>query len=293
MNMLIINLIQKNTAFLKKLFAVILYMIPACICISCTPAPEASTGFLYEYGVFLNLSPETAGYEAKLANYHTVVIDAQYFSKDEIKGLKDKDHIVYSYLNIGSIENFRNYFNEYKSLILSNYENWDEEYWIDVSDPVWKDFITDRLAPSLLEKGVDGLFIDNVDIYYQYRSEKIYNSVTDILKRLKSKSPNIIINGGDTFISRYIDEKKQPADILSGINQETVFTAIDFEKGSFRPADIETQEYFTDYLKKAQKQNIDIFLLEYTNDDKLRDEIKHYCDINGYLYYISSSIELN
>jgi len=48
-------------------------------------------------------------------------------SKDEIKGLKDKDHIVYSYLNIGSIENFRNYFNEYKSLILSNYEETDKK----------------------------------------------------------------------------------------------------------------------------------------------------------------------
>ena len=39
----------------------------------------------------------------------------------------------------------------------------EDEKWVDVSEPKWQSFILDDLAPSILDKGVDGLFIDNVD----------------------------------------------------------------------------------------------------------------------------------
>ena len=45
---------------------------------------------------------------------------------------------VYTYLNVGSLEDFRDYYKEYEHLTIGAYENWDEEKWIDVSDKDWQ-----------------------------------------------------------------------------------------------------------------------------------------------------------
>ena len=73
----------------------------------------------------------------KLKNYETVVIDAQYFSKKDIRKLHAGGTKVYSYLNIGSIENFRSYYKTYEHLAIGDYENWEEEKWVNVADNLW------------------------------------------------------------------------------------------------------------------------------------------------------------
>ena len=57
-----------------------------------------------DYGVFLSLDASDMD---KIEGYQTLVIDAQYFSKEDIMHLKEQGSTVYSYLNVGSIENFR------------------------------------------------------------------------------------------------------------------------------------------------------------------------------------------
>ena len=49
----------------------------------------------YEYGVFLGADPEDI---SDMVSYRKIVIDAQYFSKEEISSLKESGHIVYSYI---------------------------------------------------------------------------------------------------------------------------------------------------------------------------------------------------
>ena len=114
-----------------------------------------------EYGVFLSID---ASEMKKLYGYKEVVIDAQYFSKRDIQALHKKGVKVYTYLNVGSIENFRKYYKDYEHLAIGDYENWDEEKWVDVSSPEWQKFIK-GLSGKLLKKGVDGFFIDNCDVY--------------------------------------------------------------------------------------------------------------------------------
>lgn len=77
------------------------------------------------YGVFLNLNKRNI---KKLYSYKTVVIDAQFFSKKEIRKLKKHKIKVYSYINIGSLEKFRPYYNKFKNLTLGRYENWDKAF---------------------------------------------------------------------------------------------------------------------------------------------------------------------
>ena len=46
-----------------------------------------------------------------------------------------------TYLNIGSIENFREYYTTYAELAIGEYEHWEEEQWVDVANPDWQKFI--------------------------------------------------------------------------------------------------------------------------------------------------------
>ena len=241
------------------------------------------------YGVFLS---ETEDLE-RLGAYDTIVIDAQFFTKEQIDAFRrGGDKTVYTYINIGSIEDFRDYFNTYRNLTLAPYDNWDEEYWIDVSDETWQSFIIDTLMPALSEKGIDGFFVDNCDVYYHYQTPEILDGLAKIMHALVKTGKAVLINGGDTFLDAYCDSGRW-SDVITGINQETVFSSILWDEDRFGTASEEDHGYFTDYIERYAELGADIYLLEYTEDKELIRQIEEYCDKNGFGFYISDSVELD
>ncbi len=132
----------------SNLFIILLLTIFTTACATKNMSENKDTSVSKDYGVFLSIN---AFETEKLDGYKTVVIDAQYFSKQDIQTLHNNETTVYTYLNIGSIENFRDYYPEYEDLTLGDYENWEEEKWIDVSDAKWQAFTAD-LSTTLLEK---------------------------------------------------------------------------------------------------------------------------------------------
>lgn len=243
----------------------------------------------YAYGVFLSVEKNLD----KLKDYEIVVIDAQLFKKEEIEAFKARGHKVYSYINIGSLENFRSYYKQYKSLKLGKYEHWDEEIWINVADKKWQDFIVEKLMPSLLDKGIDGFFVDNCDVYYHYKKKAIMDGLTVMMKSLVATGKKVLINGGDCYLDAYCKSGGKWSDVITGINQETVFSKIIWNKNKFGTAGKEDHKYFTGYIERYAQQGADIYLLEYTKDEKLIKEIEQYCKEKGFGYYVSDSIELD
>lgn len=241
-----------------------------------------------DYGVFLNADASSL---EQLKSYNLIVIDAQYFNKSDIELLHQNGTRVYTYLNIGSIENFREYYTAYEKLTIGRYENWDEEKWVDVADPDWQKFI-EQLSQELFEKGVDGFFIDNCDVYYYAPRESIFEGLTAILQNIMTFDKAVIINGGDTYVTEYRERYGAIDHIMTGINQESVWSAIDFDKGTFYEQTKETRDYYCKYLEACQADGMDIYLLEYTTDKKLIPKIKKYCNEHDFHFYISNSLEL-
>lgn len=241
------------------------------------------------YGVFLGIGPEDL---ARTLDYDTIVIDAQYFTPEQIAALHAAGHTVYSYINIGSVEDFRPYYNDYVSYTIGDYENWDEERWVDVSDPVWQDFILKQLAPDILAKGVDGLFVDNADVYYFRQTAEIFSGVSKILKGLQALDTYVSVNGGDTFVTDYIEKGGSFRDIADAVNQETVFSKIEWEENRFSRNDDEERAYFQEYAETVAENGGDIYLLEYTKDAELIEQIKAYCREHHFRYYVSGTLEL-
>lgn len=113
----------KQPAALAVLF--VLMFIGVCFFVKANQAKEFEKN---DYGVFLNADASSL---ERFKMYETIVIDAQYFTKRDIELLHQNGTVVYTYLNIGSIENFREYYTtytrneQYKALALSVSDNMD------------------------------------------------------------------------------------------------------------------------------------------------------------------------
>ena len=237
-----------------------------------------------DYGVFLNADASSL---ERFKRYDLIVIDAQYFTKKDIESLHQNGTKVYTYLNIGSVENFREYYKTYEKFTIGKYEHWDEEKWVDVSVPAWQKFI-EQLSKKLFEKGVDGFFIDNCDVYYYAPRKSIFEGLTAILQNIMTLKKAVIINGGDTYVTEYRERYGAVDHIMTGVNQESVWSGIDFDKGTFNEQTRETREY----LEACKADGMEVYLLEYTTDEKLIQKIKKYCKEKNFHFYISNSLEL-
>ena len=274
------NLILKR--FVSLLCLAVLAALPLC-------GAGAEPAFAHPYGVFLSITENLE----QFADYETVVIDAQYYSAEEIAAFRAKGHRLYTYINIGSLEDFRDYYKEYEDLSLGAYEHWEEEVWMDVSQQRWQDLILKEIVPGLLEKQVDGFFVDNCDVYYVYPREEILEGLGVIMQALVQTGKDVIINGGDTFLDAWCEKKGTWDQVITGINQESVFSTILWDEDKFGTAEPEDHEYFVSYVNRYGTQGAKIFLLEYTVDEELIGQIDAFCQDNGYIYYVSDSVELD
>lgn len=249
-----------------------------------------SKGIKYEFGVFNSVDEKDV---EKLNEYRTIVIDAQGYSAKTIKKLRKTGHTVYSYINLGSVENYRDYYKDYEDVTLDVYENWEDERWVDVSQKKWQDFISGTLAKKLVKKGIDGFFVDNVDVYYMYTNDEIFNGVTNILKGFKSIGMDVVINGGDTYVREYIKRHGKLGKILNAVAQESVFTSIDWDNNNaFIEQDEGDNKYSKSYINLVSKHGGNIYLIEYSKDKKMIDKINKYCKKKGFVYYASNSLDL-
>ena len=275
---------------MRKPLRFFLLLLPLLIlCLICLrffhPKPAANSK---PYGVFIGL--ETADLK-RLRPYRTVVIEPSTFSAEQIKALQAEGKSVYGYLNLGSLENYRPYYERFASLTLAPYENWPEEHWVDVSSPTWQTFVVDELGAAYAALGLDGFFLDNCDVYALYPREDIFNGLTTMLRGLSRYQKPCIINGGDVFVSACI-KNGTARTLFDGVNQESVFTKIDFAKNRYAAQDADTRAYYLDYLTRAKEAGLKVYLIEYRPTTKLAAEIQDYCEKNGFTAYNANGKEL-
>lgn len=102
---------RRITALLLAAALSVLSVIP----VSTVPAQAASTT---TWGVFIGTNLH--GNTSKVKNYKSIVIDAQSYTKAEIKKLKSGGRKVYTYLSIGSVAKYRSYYKRFKKYTLGN-----------------------------------------------------------------------------------------------------------------------------------------------------------------------------
>ena len=103
-----------------------------------------------------------------------------------------------------------------------------------------------------------------------------------------------MINGGSEFLDDMNDKNNEIFDSIWGYHQEEVFSLIkDYDKNIFGKQIEEDTNYYLEIAKIMKEKNKNIFFLEYTKDETLKETIKQACEINNYHFYIASNINLD
>lgn len=222
-----------------------------------------------------------------------IVVEPEDYTIDEIKEIKAKGYKVLAYLSVGSIEKNRSWYSKYKKYGLKTLEDWPDEVYADVRKTNWRCFLVSR-AKSLKKKGFDGYWCDNIDVYTEYKSTKMYAAIKSVLKQIKAIGGYLMINGGSEWLDDSIDRKQELKGLIDGYTQEEVLSRIaNYDgKGKLGKQKKKDREFYQDMIKKLEKKKINCFLLEYTRDKTLKEKIKEWCKKNKVDYYISEDVNL-
>ena len=245
-----------------------------------------------DYGVFIGM--EKKDLQQLTKSYQTMVLDATNLDKSDIKQLHSESQQIFAYLNVGALETSNSFYQDFKDLTFKPYDNWPDESWLDVTDSAWQDFLVHQLAQSLKDKGVDGLFLDNFDVYDHDHRPEVYTSLVQLLKEFQSMNLPVIINGGSTFVSQFVAENPKLArHLIYAVNQESVFLAYVFNANKLVQQTAEAEDFYLDYLNNLSQTGIQVFLIEYGADSYQADKILKQSQELDYSLYLAPSILLD
>lgn len=246
-------------------------------------------------GVLVGAAPAGDGsLPARVGHYDTVVLDADALTAGEVSDLHARGQRVFAYLNVGSLEEGRTYYSRYSSLCLDPYDNWPDERWVDVSDTSWQAFLASR-AKRLAGMGVDGLFLDNLDVYSRYPTQATYDGLVACLGGVRGSGLTLVANGGDQFLTAYADAGGSLASLVDGVCQECVYTCVEdyAGAGSFGRQSAEDVAYWEGYLTRMGEAGLDVWVVEYTRDPPVACDVARSCADHGWTCYVVGSLSLD
>lgn len=247
-----------------------------------------------DYGAFLGRSDNNV---TGFNQYNFISCELDEFTHSNIERLSEKGVQFFAYLNVGSLENYRDYYDDYESYTFKDYDNWPDERWIDVRETSWQDKVVE-LAQGFKNDGASGVYMDNVDVYSIAKEEEMdYVAFADALKtiisRVNALDLKVMVNGGAEFFDDMNDKGDNVFNSVWAYHQEEVFSLIDdYEENVFTTQLEEDTIYYQEIANMMKEKGKLVFFLEYTTDDSLKQTIRSYCNQNQYHYYISSTVEL-
>ncbi len=137
--------------------------------------------------------------------------DQESFSPAQIQQLRagGRNRVI-SYLNLGSCEEYRSYFRQAPAGLVSCsgnraaqlglYDGYPDEVWMNPADSDYQRLIVEHVAPRLAQQGVDGFFLDNLEIV-EHGSDTdngpcdaaCSQGGLDLVRRLREGFPELLI----------------------------------------------------------------------------------------------------
>lgn len=171
--------------------------------------------------------------------------DQDNFTAADIQTLRNGGrNRVLSYLNIGACENFRSYWLRdppghqscvHSGALTTSYGGYPNEKWANLSNPAYQDLIVNYAAPRLVGRGIDGLFMDNLEVIEHGTGRslegpcdaKCAQSGLDLVWRIRRKFPDILLvmQNATGDVTRMGMTHGQPyRSLLDGVSHEEPYT---------------------------------------------------------------------
>jgi len=226
-----------------------------------------------------------------VASFDVAVLDAD--AHPDLRPSKQANTLTLGYISLGEIASYRWFWNEVSNepWLLDKNPNWDS-FMIDVREEAWHDFLLERIAPRILQKGFDGLFLDTIDtaeyLEKDHPTKKgpgAEKAMVKLIRKLRKRFPNtpIVANRGFSLLPEMASE-------IDGILAESIFTEIDFGNNTTFIRTEASFEERLELLKNVQeKHKLVVFTLDYfhNKDDARIGKIIELSRLHGFVPFIS------
>ena len=151
---------------------------------------------------------------------------------------------VISYMNVGACESYRTYWSAdppgHKSCVNSGaltdaYQGYPNEKWANLSSAAYRDLIVNYVAPRLAARGVDGFFLDNMEVIEHGPAPAsgpcdaaCAQGGLDLIWELRQKFPELLIvmqNATSDIARLGVTHGASYPSLLDGVSHEEVYTS--------------------------------------------------------------------
>lgn len=189
-----------------------------------------------DFAFALGIDVDSDAEVARLAPYDLVVVDGELTPPGRVTQLRAAGAVVLGYLSVGTIEPFRSWYPQLKRFRLPDrFEEFDE-YYARVSAGGYRRAIAGRIAPKLLRKGFDGLFLDNTDMVEGHPKQR------KGMRRLVARLSTQVHRGGGLLFAQNGERSVGPLlSALDGWNREDMTWTYSFKSRRYvhqKPGDV-------------------------------------------------------
>ena len=210
----------------------------------------------------------------QIRGYDLIIIESEHYSLKEITFLKVNNAIVLGYFSLSELNINHHQFHNQSHLLHEKHKNWDS-YYLDITHKKYKDYARKQMISSL-EKGVDGLFFDNIDNTSPWGIFKGQEDLLlSVIRDIKNEYPfiKLLINGG-------IWMHEKIATLTLGWFVESLFTRYDFE---YQKTIVRCKSEFSAAVEQlhaiSKPYDLSVYLIEYCSPDLLA-EFNHHLPSN-------------
>jgi Predicted extracellular endo alpha-1,4 polygalactosaminidase or related polysaccharide hydrolase len=183
---------------------------------------------VHDFAFGLGLDANDPAVLGSLERYDLVVVDGELTKPASIARLHQAGVVVLGYLSVGTIEPFRAWYPKLKPYGLRDRFKQFGETYADVDAAGFRRAISRRIAPHLLRKGFDGLFLDNTDMVETHKRER-----PGMRRLVRSLSHLVHRGGGLLFAQNGEDSIGNLLRFYDGWNREDVSWTYSFKRRSY------------------------------------------------------------
>lgn len=158
----------------------------------------------------------------RYSGYDLVVLDGEGASRAQVAALRRRGTVVLAYLDAGTIEAGRWWYPRVKRYRMDLWGDWGEWY-ANVNARGFRRVIAGQVAPALLAKGFDGLFLDNTDMIETHprQTTGMRTLVVALAKLVHGRGGLLFSQNGEDSIGPLLGD-------YDGWNREDVTSTYDF-----------------------------------------------------------------
>ncbi len=224
----------------------------------------------------------------RLGPFDLVVVDGELARSSEVAELHERGATVLGYMSVGTIERWRGWYKRVKRFRLEPWKAWKDEWFADVSKHRLRRIIARRIAPRLMDKGFDGLFLDAVDMIEVRRHRPQRAGMRKLVRALAG----LTHGQGDLLFAQngfWGMRKFGIRGFLDGWNREDVTTRYDFTRRRYARAPRKHRRVALREIARMREAGLFTTAADYTKRPRgelYRDSIANACSV-GALPYVS------